>query len=50
MLAGTETKHLAFGGVIADPRDVTKKVQAQEKMIDPRFRRNQFSPNRHIFC
>ena len=38
---------LAFGGAIANPSHVTKTVQAQEKMIDPRFLRNQFSPIRH---
>jgi hypothetical protein len=40
---------LLFGEAIASPRDVTKKEQAQETTIDPRFLRNEFSPSRHIF-
>jgi len=40
---------LSFGGVIASIAAVTMKVQAQEKMIDPRFLRATFSPLRHIF-
>jgi hypothetical protein len=29
---------------------VTKKVQAQEETIDPRFFRNRFSTIRHAYC
>jgi hypothetical protein len=38
---------LGFGTAIAQRTNVTKKVQAQEKMIDPRFLCHLFSPFRH---
>src|SRR5207244_7731951 len=39
---------LFFGQGIAHQATVTLKVQAQEKIIDPRFLRVKFSPLRHI--
>ena len=45
-----KTGDLFFGEAIASLGAVTMKVQAQEKMIDPRFLRIEFTPFRHISC